>query len=302
MASGRTASGDSLRAAQTLVDASVALLDTAARARLLDFIERRRTADGLFRGRAGGGDLYYSVFGLGLMRALAPDACAAAARACAASVAPADSVSMDLVHAAALARIKALGGISADGEPLHRVEAFRTPDGGYHVDGPRASRAQIHASHLAMLAYDAAATAWPAAPFAGGFVSGCLASRGGYGNEPGAGDGTVPATAAALAMLAHEGLYDAPAVAWLAAQRDSASGGFRAGPEASTPDLLSTAAALFALRRRDALPTDVAQSGVRFMERCWNADGGFGSHPGDSLSDVEYSWYALLALGAALAP
>jgi hypothetical protein len=291
-----------MRTAQRLADAGARLLAAPAREALLSFAASRRTPDGLFRGRGGdGGDLYYAVFGFGLLGALGAAQEVASAASGAAALPAEAAAGMDLVHAVALARVRATAGLPPSASLLSRVEAFRTRDGGYHLEGSTAPHAQVHASHLAMLAYEAAGQPWPASGAAPAFVGACTAPGGGYGNEPGAEAGTTPATAAALALLGREGRDDPDALRWLRERRDPSSGGFRAGPATDGPDLLCTAAALFALRQRDALPAEAADGALGFVERCWNPDGGFGGVPGDSVSDVEYSWYALLALGAALA-
>jgi hypothetical protein len=67
----------------------------------------------------------------------------------------------------------------------------------------------------------------------------------------------------------------------------------------SLPDLLSTATALYA----ESLCVPLTEkppflSTTTFIEGLWHNDGGFRSHAADPVSDVEYTFYALLALGA----
>ena len=64
------------------------------------------------------------------------------------------------------------------------------------------------------------------------------------------------------------------------------------------PDLLSTATALFALRVAGGkIPAGEIRQTQEFVVAHWNEDGGFCGTPADPLSDTEYTFYALLALG-----
>jgi prenyltransferase beta subunit len=72
------------------------------------------------------------------------------------------------------------------------------------------------------------------------------------------------------------------------------SGGFKATPEAPVPDLLSTATALFVLSCYK-VPTKYP---VRdFIEAHWLDSGGFAATLLEDESDIEYTFYGLLALG-----
>lgn len=73
------------------------------------------------------------------------------------------------------------------------------------------------------------------------------------------------------------------------------SGGFLAGDGALMPDLLSTAVALFALRRHNIA---VRYDAHPFLEAHWQDDGSFAATLLDENGDAEYEFYGLLALGA----
>ena len=61
---------------------------------------------------------------------------------------------------------------------------------------------------------------------------------------------------------------------------------------------LSTATALHTLAALDqALPAVVKEHTLDFVDSLWNATGGFHGHWADDALDVEYTVYALLALG-----
>lgn len=114
--------------------------------------------------------------------------------------------------------------------------------------------------------------------------------------------GTTPQAAAVLAIQALAGAAlerGRNAQRWLTEQI-VASGGFRVGPQARHADLLSTATARFALalagwRESD----DDARRLMEFVDSCRAGDGHWSGQPGAGRGDVEYDFYALLALGAA---
>lgn len=75
------------------------------------------------------------------------------------------------------------------------------------------------------------------------------------------------------------------------------NGGFAALKETREPDLLSTAAALFALRFMDCDLRLIRPGCLEFIN-CLYHDGGFSAVKSDTETDVEYTFYGLLALGA----
>lgn len=113
--------------------------------------------------------------------------------------------------------------------------------------------------------------------------------------------GTTPQAAAVLAVQALAGAAlnrGERAQAWLLDQREPA-GGFRASPAARGPDLLSTATARFALALTGwTEPDDDARRLAAFVDACRTPDGLWAGHPDLARGDVEYTFYALLALGA----
>jgi hypothetical protein len=72
--------------------------------------------------------------------------------------------------------------------------------------------------------------------------------------------------------------------------------GFKAFSEASEADMLSTAVALFALKTTDADLRMVAPGCLDFIQQNYD-NGAFLSGTGDKGRDLEYTFYALMALG-----
>jgi hypothetical protein len=129
----------------------------------------------------------------------------------------------------------------------------------------------------------------------------CIASLkkddGAYANELGLPVGSVPATAAAMAVLHYLNRpIESDSVYWLLAQF-CATGGCRAVPAAPMPDLLSTATALHALALNRIALDNLAEPTLDFIDTLWDGRGGFGGTQVDKRPDCEYTYYALLALG-----
>ncbi len=116
--------------------------------------------------------------------------------------------------------------------------------------------------------------------------------------------GTTPQAAAILAVQSLAGAAlnrGKKAQAWLLDQR-VVTGGFRASPAAPGADLLSTATAALALALAGWQETpDESRLVVDFVASCRSDDGLWSGHPHRPSGDVEYTFYALLALGATFA-
>ncbi len=117
---------------------------------------------------------------------------------------------------------------------------------------------------------------------------------GGYANRKDAESATVNATAAALSVRGQlEGYRPDEGVEYLLRTQDD-SGGYKAADITPAPDLLSTATALFILRCYGLQPLFPPQD---FIESHWLDGGGFAATLLDDTSDMEYTFYGLLALG-----
>ena len=73
--------------------------------------------------------------------------------------------------------------------------------------------------------------------------------------------------------------------------------GFNAIPDAPMPDLLSTAVALHALTGMRADLSPIKESCLDFIDSLWVNKGSFYGNWSEETLDVEYTYYALLALG-----
>lgn len=118
---------------------------------------------------------------------------------------------------------------------------------------------------------------------------------GGFSNVKDSVAATTNATTAALSVIGQlSGYKDSDDLNYLL-DLQKESGGFSATESSPLPDLLSTATALFVLqcynRKPKILPLD-------FIEAHWQDTGGFSATLLEDSSDVEYTFYGLLALGA----
>lgn len=270
----------------------LALLDDHARGRLAAFAAGSRVSDGGIRGRGTRSDLYYAPFGLALARWLGVGP-TPAERAYLSQFG--NGSELDVVHWAALTRARGL----MDAEPGSR---YWTADAAavqaLELRACEAESGGPYAAFLVVLAAEALGAAPSTAALAAS-VDRHRAEDGSY-RAATAGAGTVPVTAAAIAVLFATGRpVPADATGFLESMRH-ASGGWTASRDAPEPDLLSTAVALFALRLTGRPPPDDPMPAIRFIESHWRSDGGCSSHRNDPAADAEYTWYALLALGALL--
>ncbi len=263
------------------------------------FLQRHLTPEGGFADRAGRPDLYYTVFGLESLLALRKEASLEATRAYVQSFG--DGAGLDFVHLCSLARCAANLGRDVLTEEVKtglaaRIEAYRTPDGGYH-GSPGKSDGSAYGDLLAWGAYSDLALPMPEEH---GLLQSLLTLQlpdGSFANERDMPQGTTPTTAAGVILCSHLGHKPSPLTGeWLMKQAH-AGGGFLAVPGAPLPDLLSTATALHALESLQTNWQVLREPSLDFVDSLWNAEGGFHGHWADDDLDVEYTSYGLLALG-----
>ncbi len=284
------------------------MLAAAGRARTLpgdstaavgEFLLARLLPEGAFADRGGAADLYYTVFGLQGLTALAAAFPAGKVAGYLASFGTGDG--LDMIHLCCLTRCWALLGRPAagpelSGAVLRRLEACRCRDGGY-AQRPGAAAGSAYGCFLALGAHEDLGAELPDPPGLARCLRSLRTSDGAYANDANLPVGSTPATAAAVTVLCRLRLPPPPETAdWLLA-RHCPTGGFLAVAPAPQPDLLSTATALHALRLLDADLADIRRPCLRFVRSLRRRDGSFAGHADDPTGDCEYTFYALLALG-----
>lgn len=265
---------------------------------VVGFLRSRIVTDGGFRGRTDRSDLYYGVFGLeGLLALAAPpgEPFAAYLRQFGAGEL------LDLVHLACLVRCwDAVGWDGCDEAPRRRMpdclEALRAADGGW-TSLPAAECGSAYGCFLALGAWQDLRRDVPDPDRLVQCLEGLAAPDGGYTNDRRIPVASVPATAAAVTALRHLDRPVPPAAASWLLDQGTRQGGFPAVPAAPAADLLSTATALHALAGMNT-PLDSQRAPcLRFVRGLWSDRGAFRGSELDETLDCEYTYYGLLALG-----
>lgn len=291
------------------------------------FLLAQQNADGGFKDRAGRSDLYYTVFGLeglaalevdqGERFALPPSPPEMTVRALRYLQSFGSGDHLDLVHLCCLARAWAvlamMEGLSKSRSGnvfpvppaesiLRRVEAYRSGDGGYSGTQTDAEFGTAYGAFLALGAYEDLERPLPSAERLLGALARLKTLEGAFANcrvagVSGMGPALALATAAGLAIRRRLlQPSDGRGEAWLL-QCAHSQGGFRAGPQAPMPDLLSTATVLHALAESKTSFETLREPCLDYVDSLWTNEGGFFGHWGDEHLDCEYTFYGLLALG-----
>lgn len=266
---------------------------------VLDFLRGQMNDDGGFKDRAGASDLYYTVFGIEGVLALRGELPAERIADYLRTFGGGESV--DFIHASCLARCWAAlpQEIRRDAPReaiLRRVERFRSGDGAYSAT-EGAAQGTLYGCFMAAGAYQDSGAELPDPGAIVRCVQRLRAADGGYANGDDLPMGLTPPSAAAATLLRNLG-YAAPAELgeWLL-QRHHPGGGFFATPLAPVPDLLSTATALHALSGLHADLSAVREPCLDFIDSLWTNRGAFYGNWTEDVTDCEYTYYGLLALG-----
>ena len=292
------------------------LLD--ARDLVADFVRTQLHESGGFIDRAGNPDLYYTVFGLECLLALREDLPREKVAGFLREFG--DGEGLDFVHIGCLARCwaalqiaPALAGVPAHsganatpGDPgqgpgymqilASRLEAYRAKDGGFSQT-KNDSHGSVYGCFLAVSAYQDLKLEAPNLDAIAACVLAQRCADGGFSNGRDLPLATTPTTAAAVTLLrVLQQRQDQATGDWLLARAHPA-GGFNAIADAPMPDLLSTAVALHALSGMRVPIDSIKDSCLDFIDSLWVNKGSFYGNWSEDMLDVEYTYYALLALG-----
>lgn len=237
-------------------------LEGGSRDRIVKFILSHQNPDGGFRGRGADSDLYYTVFALAGLKALGYPVPAFKVWRYMRSHGLGDD--LDLVHLVCLIRLKAAFGMLG----ITRRRLYK------RVRQHRAESA--YGLFLTLLADDLPVR--DAAPAEAASI------------QP-----DNPTTVLAASVLLSPDPEQAAVSALLS--RSAEKGGFIPAERIKEPDLLSTATALFALTDIGIALDDLQRACFGYVESLWRDSGGFAGHEADEFEDVEYTFYALLAIG-----
>ena len=266
------------------------------------FLSSQQNADGGFKDRSGGSDLYYTVFGIeGLLALQAPLPTERIARYLETH---GGGQTLDFVHLCCLIRCWAALGQGRVGERgagwskgvVARLETFRSSDGGFSIMAG-SPFGTAYGGFLGAAAYQDIGQPLPDALRLVQSLKFLETPDGAWGNERGLKAGATNTTAAMVTLLLRLGMPVAPAVGDWLLKTGHRDGGFLAAPNAPIPDLLSTATALHALAGLERDFSRLKEGCLDFIDTLWTNEGGFHGHWGDDMLDCEYTYYGLLALG-----
>lgn len=263
--------------------------------RMSDFVVSQRTAEHAFMNKSGKADLYYTSFGriLSYLLGIKLDL-----KKTARYLEQFDPENLDLIHYAAYIRCRMLKQLMEGGKTglwlrslfATKVKDLNTFNGLPHND--------LHSPYTRFIWLSLLEDMGHRIKNIPGVRDGLAAYRlndGGYRNTTHGSAATTNATVAALAVIGQcEGYNDEPDIFYLRDLQEP-SGGFKAAKASPVPDMLSTATSLFMLSCYNVQPRYPAED---FIEAHWLEQGGFSATLLEDKSDVEYTFYGLLALGA----
>ena len=278
-------------------------LTPASREDIIEFTLNHQMPDGGFAGRSGQSDIYYTFFGVQLLFILQGSNIPALTFEYISSIKNLEQ--LDIIHLTCFLRTRhILDRIKKAPQrpwPTHQTDSllkrFISGNGGFCID-KNSAPGSIYASYLAHLTCKECNIELPLDPEK---IIGCIdryrSQDGSYAEVENMETGTLSVTCAAV-ILQYEiaGIIDDTAVAWII-ERQAETGGFFASKNAFLPDLVSTAAAVFCLAIVGQ-NRSVNQTILDFVESLMQENGGFCGNRHDGTPDIEYTFYALLAIGS----
>lgn len=263
--------------------------------RIVGFVISQRMEDGAFMDKSGKADLYYTLFGWMLCFVLG---IRLDTEKTSAYLERQDVDSLDLIHYAAFMRCRMISTLNQKGkiglfvnslfpDKVKELKSFNgiphndyqspytqfvwlslAEDAGYKINNKKEILNTLSTYHV---------------------------SNGGYMNTKDGITATTNATVAALAVIGQLAGYKENENVNYIRDLQEESGGFKAAEASPVPDLLSTATSLFILSCYGIKPKYPARE---FIEAHWLDSGGFSASLLEDKSDVEYTFYGLLALGS----
>lgn len=261
---------------ETVLQRSVGLLEPEMVSEIQAFILRNQTLEGGFADRAGKCDLYYTLFGYYVAEALAITEVKEPLQNYVKKIVHENALSGVNLYCAAILYARLVGLDSATSRLTRNI----------HTDLKQAKNKQSeYTNFLGMLALY----------YLEDYI-GIKRTLNKYKAFAFPDSLPCPVTAATAILLDTAGKPDKSAIEKLMAFYRG-NGGFAATKQAPAEDLLSTAVALYALNFVGADVRLIKPECLSFIDALYD-NGGFRSMPFDVETDVEYTFYGLLGLGA----
>lgn len=182
-------------------------------------------------------------------------------------------------------------------ELLREIEEYQAADGGYNHNQKGAKKSTIYANYLVWTLFQDIKTEQQVLDKILHANNSLRTNNGAFANDENSLDGVTSSTAAGLIMSLPI-LPDnwGESKEWLQKMLTK-RGGFKAAEGVPLADLLSTSTALLALKLSGENMQHYSEKSVNFINLHWDESGGFFGSIADMTCDVEYTYYALLALG-----
>ncbi len=284
----------SARLLETLQKGKKQLSKEALR-RVSYYVESQCTGEGSFKDKSGKADLYYTLFGwmLSYILEIKIDQ-----KKMASYLAQQNTESLDLIHYAAYIRCKMIGLLMEKGKAGLFIRSLFSSEVKDLNDFKGVPHNDVQSPYTQFIRLSLLEDSGQRIKEKKKIMDSLASYRlpgGGYMNTKDGLTATTNATVAALAVRGQLTGYNENEDVLYLRDRQDTSGGFAAAEASPVPDMLSTATALFMLSCYGITPNYPARD---FIEAHWLDSGGFAATLLDDKSDVEYTFYGLLALGA----
>jgi Prenyltransferase and squalene oxidase repeat len=269
-------------------------LSEEALCRMVGFVHSQRTDADSFMNKSGQEDIYYTLFGwmLSYVLGIRLDA-----KKMNVYLQRQDMVKMDLIHYAAFMRCRMMLTLMESGisrllfKRLSPVEVKKLQE---FESVPHNDPRSPYSQYIWLSLLEDAGHSVKNKEVLLDSLTEYHLSSGGYANVRSSEMATTNATVAGLAISGVlENYKENEDITYLKGLQEE-TGGFSAAIGSPLPDLLSTATSLFMLKCYEVMP---AYSARNFIEAHWLDTGGFSATLLEERSDVEYTFYGLLALG-----
>lgn len=266
-------------------------IDGPALDKLTQYILSQQVEGAAFADKTGKTDLYYTAFGWSLLHALKLPLDVSAATAYLESF---DVAQLDLVHLSAYHKCKRLL-LLMSGVKMPLL-LLKSRFGWQHtIDLPLSPSGTPYDLFLTYGLLEDAHQKMPDASVWMQALEHYQLETGGFSNIKKGFFFSTNATASALMVLGQVNGFKSNGQVTTLHEKQADCGGFYAVDEALMPDLLSTATALFVLGCYHYKPNEATAD---FIEAHWNEQsGGFSATLLEDSSDIEYTFYGILALG-----
>jgi len=262
--------------------------------RVIGFVESQRTVEDSFINKSGKEDLYYTVFGwmLSYILGIHLDS-----KKTGKYLEKQTIEKMDLIHYAAYMRCGMIRQLQKAGKPgllLHSLLSVKIRDLQEFEGIPHDDPTSPYTQFIWLSLQEDTGQKIKDSKAIKDLLSDYHLKDGGYSNRKNGNSATTNATVAALAVLGQSDGYSGNKDVHYLQELQENSGGYSAAKDSPLPDLLSTATSLFMLSCYGIQPSYIPRD---FIEAHWLESGGFSGTILEDISDVEYTFYGLLALG-----